>query len=145
MGQTLVDVSTPSKPNLTKISGVVKVAIDAMVWQGLPRKQAAEVAKISEHGLYKALCKPPVKAYYNAQLEVLRSSERARNVHRLREIRDAGNNMPAVQAIGMLERMSDEATADKRAQHVLQSPGLTIVISQAAPAALPDPKVIDHE
>jgi hypothetical protein len=45
--------------------------------------KAAKKAGISEHGLYKALRKPPVKAAYLAELDVLRTSERARNIHTL--------------------------------------------------------------
>jgi hypothetical protein len=36
-----------------------------------------------------------------ADSTVLRSTERARNIHRLVEIRDAANNMPAVNAINL--------------------------------------------
>jgi hypothetical protein len=43
------------------VTGKLLVALTAMVWQGLPRKAAAEHAGISEHGLYKALRKPHVR------------------------------------------------------------------------------------
>lgn len=127
----------PAKQERTlKVTGKVKAAIEAMVWDGLPREKAAEHAGISEHGLYKALRKAPVKAFYLAELEVLRTSERARNVKRLAEIRDAGNNMPAVQAIGMLERMSEESSMRSGAS--VAAPGLTVVIMNA-PVPGPSP------
>jgi hypothetical protein len=114
-----------------RISGKARAAIDAMVWQGLPRDKAAVFAGISDHGLYKALRSPPVKAYYLAELEVLRTSERARNYHRLVEIRDAANNMPAVQAIDRLMQAPDAAHGGESG--VSASPGITIrIINQAA-------------
>lgn len=93
-----------------QVTGRLKVAIEAMAWEGLKLKDAAVAADLTYHALYSALRKPHVLAHYNALLVVLRTAERARNIHRLAEIRDAGNNMPAVQAIGMLERLSDDSS-----------------------------------
>lgn len=123
----------------TKISGKVRAAIDAMVWQALPRKQAAEAAGISEHGLYKAFRKPPVRAAYLAELEVLRTSERSRNIHRLTEIRDAADNMPAVNAIKLLEQIdSDAPTAG-----TVRQAGITIVIQGTSEPRIT--QTIEHE
>lgn len=113
-----------------RISGKVRAAIDAMVWDGLPRNKAAAKAGISDHGLYKALRSPPVKSYYLGELEVLRTSERARNLHRLTEIRDAANNMPAVQAIKTLEQISDDPAV--RSPSAPAVPGVVIVIADRA-------------
>jgi len=63
-------------------------------------------------------------AYYKAQCQVLRVSHSARNIHRLAEIRDADNNMPAVNAIKALELIGDEQTNTKQTT----SPGVTIRI-----------------
>jgi hypothetical protein len=117
---------TERKPRAFVVGGKLKAAIEAMVWQGLPRKQAAEAAEMTEHGLYKAFRKPPVKAYYLAELDVLRTSERARNFHRLCDIRDAGNNMPAVNAIKALEQIADDAGSGSTARQSL--PGVVIQI-----------------
>jgi len=64
-----------TKPDRVPVTGKVRAAIEAMIWQGLPRDQAAQVAGISEHGLYKALRKAPVKAWYLAELEVEKLKE----------------------------------------------------------------------
>jgi hypothetical protein len=120
---------TSSNPKLERVTGKVRVAIEAMVWDGLPRDKAAEKAGISEHGLYKALRKPPVKAAYLAELDVLRTSERARNIHTLTEVRDqTSNQMARVQAVKALEQIDgDEAQTGNRTA----LPGMQIVIVQA--------------
>jgi hypothetical protein len=83
-----------------------------------------------------------VKAWYLAQLDVLRTSARARNIHRLVAIRDAANNMPAVNAIKALEQIDDEARSTQAMQ---RAPGLQIVVI-AAPQALPaQTPVIEHD
>jgi len=105
-----------------------------MVWQGLKRAEAAQQADLKEHSLYVALRLPHVKAYYAEQLEVLRTSERARNIHRAIAIRDAANNMPAMHAIKWLEGEQDQSVSSGRGG-VAQSPGVTFVIvsGNAAP------------
>lgn len=129
--QPTLPARKPAAPKTIRVTGKVRAALDLMVWGALPRKDAAEKAGISEHGLYKALRKPPVKAYYLAECEVLRSSSRARNIHRLEEIRDAGNNMPAVNAIKTLEQIGDDpATISSTSQ---RSPGVVIVITSSQP------------
>lgn len=110
-----------------------------MVWQGLPRKQAAEAAGISEHGLYKALRKPPVKALYLSEMDVLRTSERARNFHVLCEVRDqTANQMARVNAVKALEQVDDD-TERKAAS---RTPGVVIQIVQQGPAVT---SVMAHE
>jgi hypothetical protein len=109
------------------ISGIVRLAIEAMVWDGLPRAQAAVKAGISEHGLYKAFRKPPVKAAYLAELEVLRTSERARNIHTLLKVRDQEDNqMARVQAVSKLEQLADEQSAGSTRSAL---PGLVVQIN----------------
>ncbi|MDB5937584.1 MAG: hypothetical protein JWQ01_4928 [Massilia sp.] len=122
----------PALPNdaksdkIERVTGKVRTAIEAMVWDGLPRAKAAEKAGISEHGLYKAFRKPPVKAFYLAQLDVLRTSERARNIHTLAEVRDqTSNQMARVQAVKALEQISDDEQVNRTAQ---TAPGMVIVI-----------------
>lgn len=118
----------PEEP--VRITAKIRAAIDAMVWHALPRKDAAAKAGISEHGLYKALRKPPVRALYLSELEVLRTSERARNIHRLIAIRDKADNMPAVQAIDRLERLEEQGSISRAAQ---QLPGFVIVVQSQSP------------
>jgi hypothetical protein len=56
---------------------------------------------------------------------VFRNSVCGANIHRLAQIRDHANNLPAVQAIGMLERMDLEPSVTRSTQ---ATPGLVIVV-----------------
>jgi hypothetical protein len=115
-----------------------------MLWQGMDRDTAAKRTGLQPKSLYNAFRKAPVRAYYEAGLQVLRTSARARNIHRLEQIRDAANNMPAVQAIKALEEIDDVVKAGP----MNRAPGLQIVVVQAPAAspALPHATpVIEHE
>lgn len=123
-----------------RVTGKLRAAIDLMVWQALTRADAAKQAGITEHGLYSAFRKPHVKAHYLSELEVLRTSERARNIHTLVEVRDqTTNQMARVQAVKELEQ---SAETQARSTGSLSLPGLTIQIINAPQ---PEVKVIDHE
>jgi hypothetical protein len=69
-----------------------------------------------------------------------------RNFHRLCEIADAENNMPAVQAIRSLAQIGDEAN---NKQTNAPTPGITINIVSATPAqqqsspVLPNQQVVE--
>ena len=108
-------------PRITKR---VRDAVDAIVERGLPYDQAAKLVGLSTYALRLALGKPHVAAYLQAQLKVLRGARGPRNFHRLCEIADADNNMPAVNAIKALEMIGDEQTTTKQTT----SPGVTIRI-----------------
>jgi hypothetical protein len=113
-----------SKPLLP--SPIVRRAIDAMVWEGIPRDAAAKAAGMLPKSLYNAFTKPHVKRYYLDQLEVLRTSERARNIHTLCEVRDqTSNQMARVNAVAALERVEDQAHSAGAAR---QAPGFTILV-----------------
>jgi hypothetical protein len=109
-----------------KVTGKLKAALDAMVWDGLKRDDAAAKAGLSIHGLREALRRPHVRHHYLAQLEVLRTSARARNIHVLEEIRDdSGNAMARVQAVKALEQLDNEQQGSAAAR---TSPGFAIVV-----------------
>lgn len=135
MSSAIATISSPlpsnpaSQPDkIIKVTGKNRAAIEAMVWQGLTRKDAAAKAGLKDHALYVALTKPHVKAYYLGQLDVLRTSERARNIHALVEVRDQlDNKMARVQAVKALEQISDDAPANGGGSAL---PGLQIVIVQ---------------
>jgi hypothetical protein len=59
-----------------------------MVWSGLKRADAAQEAGLADCSLRAALRKPHVLAHYSAELAALRTSLRARNLHRLDTIAD---------------------------------------------------------
>jgi hypothetical protein len=115
-----------------KITRKVREAILAMVWEGLKRDAAATKAGIKDNSLYVALRRPDVKAFYLRELDVLRTSERARNIHTLAEVRDqTSNQMARVQAVKALEQLADdESGASVRANSL---PGLQIVIQTGGP------------
>lgn len=128
-----------------KVTGKLRVAIDAMVWLGARRHEAAEQAGLTDHSVRSALNKPHVKQYYLSQLEVLRTSERARNIHTLAEVRDQKTNqMARVNAVNSLERL---ATVDGPGAAARQPAGLMIVINSSAahaPQAPNQVQVIDN-
>jgi hypothetical protein len=110
-----------------KVSGKLARAIDYML-EGARRPEAAQRAGLSDHGLRAALRKPHVRQHYREQLEVMRESERPRNILRAAEIRDQDRNLTAsVAAIKVLEGMDEERVtpAGMRAT----TPGVVIVIN----------------
>lgn len=101
-------LAAPNRSGRLRVSGRLRTALDEMVWTGLKRPDAAKAAGMTDHGLREALRRPHVKAYYIAQLEVLRTSERARNIHALAGVRDgSGNGLAVVGAVKALEQMAD--------------------------------------
>lgn len=142
--------STSSQPALKsdqkperklKITPRVRDAIHNMVWLGLKRDEAATNAGIKDNSLYIALRRPDVKAYYLKELDVLRTSERARNIHTLAEVRDqTSNQMARVQAVKALEQISDEEQGNRTAQ---SSPGMVIVINNGPVPSVSGPHVND--
>jgi hypothetical protein len=139
--------ATASPPAAPKIGARVKAAIDCMVWEALPRKEAAERAGLREHSLYKALRRAPVLAYLRSEMEVLRLSGRSRNFHRLEEIRDQDSNpMAAVAAIRQLEQSAAEQDTPGNRVRV---PGIVIQIINApaekTPPGSPPTLTIEHD
>ena len=127
------------------LTTAVRTAIDAMIYDRCTRAQACKRAGFTERALYLALEKPEVAAYFNRGLQVLRAGERVQNIRRLCAIRDAANNMPAVNAVKTLE-MLDTAEAMRPANQT--SPGIVIrFVTQASPAPIvditPRPPIID--
>jgi hypothetical protein len=117
----------------------VRTAIDAMIYDRCTRAQACKRAGFTERALYLALEKSEVAAYFNRGLQVLRVGERAANIHRLCEIRDARNNMPAVNAIKTLEMIDAEAVARPASQ---PSPGIVIRFVTQTMTQVPQPAPI---
>jgi len=72
---------------------------------------------------------------------VLRSGERPKNIHRLCEIRDAADNMPAVNAIKALEQIDAEAIG--RPNAAAQTPGVVVRIINVTQPSTDAGKVID--
>jgi len=116
-----------------RVTGKLHKAIDAMVWEGASRKEAAKAAGLSDHGLRQALRRPHVLAHYRAECEVLRTSGRAKRLHRLEQLAEQDENRnAAVAAIKAAEQIGDDAAGGARAAAF--GPGVTIQIVTAAPA-----------
>jgi hypothetical protein len=109
----------------------VKQAIELMVWQGLPFNQAAKEARLTVRAMRLALEKPNVIRYLREQKQIFREAANGKNIVRLCQIRDAADNMPAVNAIKVLEQLDDEQTTTKQTT----SPGITINIVSAQHAS----------
>ncbi len=135
------DISKPTPPpakpddglksRRMQVTGRLKVALDNMVWAGMKRDDAAQAAGLTPHALYSALRKPHVKQWYLAECEILRTSGRARRIHRLEEIGEATSNLNAsVQAIRTLDA-PDAANSPGGSSGSPTTPGLTIQIITA--------------
>jgi hypothetical protein len=90
------------------VSGKLKVALDHMLFAAASRPESAKLAGMTDHSLRTALRKPHVRAYYNAGLEVLRTSERARNIAAMARVRDTSDNgVAVVTAAKALEQLAE--------------------------------------
>jgi hypothetical protein len=129
-----------------KVTGRLRAALLDMVWKGSRRDDAAKANSMSIHGLREALRKPHVKAFYLAELGVLRESERPKTFHRLCDLRDQDENKnAAVAAAKALEQISDEPL---RSNATVTSPGVTIrILNVTAPIdVMPRPsRIIDAD
>jgi len=122
-------IAGKSNAKSVQVSPLVRKAIELMVWQGHHRDDAAKALGMLPKSLYNAFRKHHVRQHYRNELEVLRTSERARNIHALVRVRDQDDNkMAAVQAVKALEQLSDEPAA--AASSPAASPGLVLVIAQ---------------
>ena len=123
---------SPTDTRVNRIQGKLKATLDVMVWDALELVDACRQTGFSPAAMRNALQRPHVLAYLRNERQVLRASLSPRNLHRLAEIRDAADNMPAVQAIRLLEELGDEQL--QRNTGTSHSPGVTIrVINVAAP------------
>ncbi len=64
-------------------------AIEAMVFDGAKRADAAKLAGLSDHALRQALTKPHTLAFLNECQEMLRNSLRPRALHKMGELLEA--------------------------------------------------------
>lgn len=125
----LIEAKDRSAP--LQVTGKLKRALDAMVWQALDRAEAAAQSGMSDHGLREALRKKHVKAYYKEQCDVLRTSALAKNIHAMLDVRDQKDNHTArVAAVKMLQAWDQDEQAP--AAGMAQRPGVVIVIKGQA-------------
>jgi hypothetical protein len=148
------DVAKPTRQALAarnrsspgRVSGKLLVALNSMIWQACTRKEAAERAKMTDHGLWAALRRPHVRQWLSRELQVLRLSERPRNHFALVDVRDHGENaMARVAAVKALEAIDSVEAARGGADSVPLQPGLTIRIVSSSPEPVKPGGVIQHE
>jgi hypothetical protein len=137
-------LTKPGSAKRLEVRGKLRKALDLMVWGNgerryLPDSEAAVIVGMHVGSIRNALQRPHVLAYYKQQRQVLRERESPANIHRLAEIRDAADNMPAVQAAKAL--MSDESQPSSVNSG---SPWLTIRVIAAPAAPVLPAKVIEH-
>ena len=115
-----------------RVTGKLYKAIEAMVWSAASRKEAAQVAGLTDHGLRQALRRPHVMAFYLSECEVLRASGRAKRLHRLEELAAQNVNINgAVAAIKAAELITEDPVRSGAAN---PTPGVTIRILNVVPA-----------
>jgi hypothetical protein len=128
-------VAVEGRSRKNTVSGKLKVALDLMIREGLPRAAAATKAGLADSSVRSALRKAHVLSHYNAEMASLRTSLRARNIHRLDGIADGSkNDMARVSALKALEAIADQSDINTR-PGMQQLPGLQIVIIRPGSAA----------
>ena len=151
MGTNIAPLRTKAVSNRRQIArnerkspqatATVRRAIELMVWEGHHRDEAAKAVGMLPKSLYNAFRKPHVRRFYREQLDVLRTSEMARNIHALLRIRDQDENkMAAVAAVKALQKMDDDAMPLTGAGPLMTA-GITFVIEQPRPPAPPRPGI----
>src|SRR5215471_9580674 len=111
-----------------KVSAKVADALRLMVEEGIQYAEAAERVGMHVRAMRKALEQPHVVSHLRQARQVFRGAVNARNILRLAQIRDAGDNMPAVQAVRLLEQLDGEN--DSTVNGLPRTPGVTIVLQQ---------------
>lgn len=80
-----------------------KAAIELMVFEGKKRKEAADLAEMSDETLRQSLLKPHVLAFVNQCQEVLRTSLRPRALHTMGELLEDKNSSVKFKAAEYLD------------------------------------------
>src|SRR5216684_2136385 len=88
IGMTRQKAAIPGRSRRNAVTGKLKTALEAMVWDNLSLKDAAARAGLADASLRFAFRKPHVMAHYHAELAALRDNLRAKNIHRLDTIAD---------------------------------------------------------
>lgn len=136
-----IEAKTRSAPG--RVTGKLRDAIHLMITEGKPYNEAGKQVGLTARTMRLALERPHVLAYLKRQREVFRQHASAANIHRLAEIRDAANNMPAVQAIKVLEELGEDSASRNRSGSNAQLPGFVIQIINAP--GTQQPVTIEHK
>ena len=142
LGRNGNSLTPTTRKGRSPLNAKVRTAIDHMLWDGLEMDEAAKVAGLTTRRLRQALERPIVLAHLKAQRKVLCAAELPQNIRRLKAIRDAAENMPAVHAIRDLEQIAADETIRSDAR-VQERPGMVIVVVPAPQAIAPHQQIID--
>src|SRR6516165_9062711 len=142
-GAQTARLPTQDRPKRTRRVGKKLFhAIELIVFEGKELGEAAAAAGLTTYTLRQAFARPHVLAHLRERREVLRAAASGKNILRLCEIRDAADNMPAVNAIKCLEGLDDEPL---RAANAADARGVTIRIINIAPDAPRPAQIIDAD
>lgn len=133
------------KPKRLRVGKKLQIAIDAIVFEGADLQEAARTANSSTRAIRRALERSHVVAHLRKRREVLRTSAAGQNIRRLVAIRDAAENMPALQAIRELERLGDEQHSAGRISTPFAGVTVNIVHVANEPLARNQPQVIENK
>lgn len=126
-----------------QVTGRLKRALDHMILDCMTDSEAAVKTGMHVNAIRLALKRPHVRAYCREQRDLLLEREMARNIHRAVQIRDAANNMPAVNAIRLLKDWhSGDTPAGSRGS--VSVPGLIVQIVMPSGGATID-AVPEHD
>lgn len=120
------------------VSGGIRVVIEAIVFEGMTRAEAAEKAGLPIRSVRSMLCQPKYLKAMQRAMQVRRALEQPRNIQRAVEIRDQDRHLPAaIAAIRFLAGDGERGAPTGNAVTVnVMSPGWII----QPPAA----RVVDH-
>jgi hypothetical protein len=114
-----------------------------MVWNGLPRNEAAQAAGISVDYARRLLKSPDVMAIYQRELAALRESGKARAFHRAEELSQQDDNLTAAgAAVKLILSYGDERGASPTI-NINLTPGYVIDPTRAFEKRNA-PKIIDN-
>jgi hypothetical protein len=131
-----ISAQTRSRPG--RVTGRLKLAIDAVVEEGLDPYEAAAKVGMHARSMRLALNRRHVLAYLRQQREVLRQTASAQNIHHAIAMRAGSTNeMAKLGAMKFIEAIEDEV---QRRGHVpALTPGLVIqIVNNSAPSREPE-------
>lgn len=135
------------RPTQTRISAKTRVAITAMVDEGLSRLEAAQKAGITDNWLYQQLRRPEVLALKNERMQVLRDGTAARSISRVDRLASNAESehvqLKANELLMAIEGISPIARTESVNVHKHLLPGLTIVTGGWSPHQIENTPLVD--
>jgi hypothetical protein len=116
-----------------------------MIWDAMPYDEAALAVGLSTRAMRLALSKSAVVQYLKREMQVLRTSEGPASIKRIKTIRDAAENKPALDAA--LWFVTEDAQ-QQRGSGQQSPPGVTIRIVnvvQPGQANAPQPVTVEAD